>query len=195
MHGSMVHGCIVLTRSVEAHVLVHDAASCWVLKLQSLFLDVLHLLFWVILEKFSFAPIVSVSTKATLRWHRFVLDHDGLQFGFHFRACETLAILNERCLVANINSKRCYIYIYICIYIYNAFMGGRRGEYMCSRWIHAQPHFRQHTVAVQNMCNVLWKTVQCRIRTNLQCMLKLMYHDRLYTDGQWNQTPIPVHLI
>ena len=57
----------VLARSVEAHVLVHDAASCWVLKLQSLFLDVLHLLFWVILEKFSFAPIVSVSTKATLR--------------------------------------------------------------------------------------------------------------------------------
>ena len=66
------------------------------------------------------------------------------------------------------------IYIYIhasrhaCIH-----GGGRRGEYMCSRWIHAQPHFRQHTVAVQNMCNVLWKTVQCRIRTNLQCMLKL----------------------
>ena len=158
----MVHGGIILTRSFEDHVLVHDAASCWVLKLQSLFLDVLHLIFWVILEKFSFAPIISVSSKATLRWEAPVLDHDGLQFAFHFRRAEILAILKESCLVANINWKRCYIYIYIYASMHPS-MGGRRGEYMCSRWIHAQPHFRQAHCWVQNMCNVLWKTVHCRI--------------------------------
>ena len=83
--------------------------------------------------------------------------------------------------------KVLYIYIYIYASMHPS-MGGRRGEYMCSRWIHAQPHFRQAHCWVQNMCNVLWKTVHCRIQTSLQCMLKLMYHDelyiRLYTDVQ-----------
>ena len=101
MHGSMVHGGIILTRSFEDHVLVHDAASCWVLKLQSLFLDVFHFLFWVILEELSFAPIIRVSSKAILTCERSALDHDCLQFAFDFCRGETLASLDEISLVAN----------------------------------------------------------------------------------------------
>ena len=152
MHGSMVHGGIVLTRSVEAHVLVDDAASCWVLKLQSLFLDVLHLLFWVILEKFSFAPIVSVSTKATLRWDRSVLDHDGLQFSFHFRRGEILAILNESCLVANINSKRCYIYIYIHASRHACIHGGGDGGNTCAADEFTLSHILGSTLLQSKIC-------------------------------------------
>ena len=134
MHAWVNGGGIILARSVEAHVLVHDAASCWVLKIHSLFLDVLHLLLWVILEKFSFAPIISVSSKGTLRWDRLVLDHDGLQFAFHFLGGEILAILNESCLVANINSKRCYIYIYIYIHAsrHACIHGGEDGGTTCA---------------------------------------------------------------
>ena len=101
MRGSMHGGGIVLTRSVEAHVLVHHAASCWVLKLQSLFLDVVHFLFWVVLEELSFAPIIRISSKAVLTCERSALDHDCLQFPFDVCRGETFASLDEISLVAN----------------------------------------------------------------------------------------------